>query len=95
MSAPWSDDDRRWFEQNPNRHHRVRFSFAGEWPRGEHTVVKQFEPGMRLRLPVLITGPELDIDMMADERLARALFEAALGRRPMNAEEFERFRREH
>lgn len=95
VNAPWSDDDRKWFAKNQARAHRLRFSFAGEWPEGQHTVVRQLAPGCRLRLPFLMTGPDLDEELQADEKLACALFEAALTRKAYTAEEFAHFRREH
>ena len=59
--SQWKTDDRDWFAANPKRSHRLRRMFAGEWPPGTgdgmtHVLIKQLEPGMRVR--VLATSPD-------------------------------------
>ena len=65
---PWSVDDRRWFEANPARSHRLRRPFEGELsslmrqpeqPPPHHemqVLVRQIEPGLRARR--ISPGPE-------------------------------------
>jgi hypothetical protein len=83
--SPWKNDDRVWFERNPERAHRVRTPFPNEveaanTPAG-HTLlifVRQVEPGARMRAEVY-----LDIRLLPlpdDEAAAHALFEVAMGR---------------
>jgi len=60
-ASPWKSDDANWFEANPDRTHRLRPSFDGEFPPetfgnirpGNRTsvIVRQVEPGRRIRLP--------------------------------------------
>jgi hypothetical protein len=82
---PWKDDDRKWFERNPHRPHRVRMPFPGEadkeaanLPAGQALImlVRQVQPGARLRAAV-----SLDADFLPlpdDEAVAHALFEVAV-----------------
>jgi hypothetical protein len=71
--TPWKTDDRNWFEANPNRSHRVRPSFPGEFE-GDHellVIVRQIEPGQRIRLVVNLEAPPIpDV-----ESVAHALFD--------------------
>jgi hypothetical protein len=77
-----SEDDRAWFEANPDRHYRVRPHIPGEWPadalnrlpQGQnwYTVVHQVSPGVRMRLPI-----SLDAEPEPGERAASRLFVAA------------------
>lgn len=59
-AEPWAVADRDWFAANPDRSHRLRGSYPGEWPGGRHahTVVKQPQPGFRLLHPITLM-PEL------------------------------------
>jgi hypothetical protein len=87
LDHPWKTDDRIWFEQNPTRTHRMRMAFPGEvdeevarTPAGHApiTLVRQVEPGSRLR-----TGVYLSVDLLPvpdSEAVAHALFEVAAGR---------------
>jgi hypothetical protein len=45
--------DRDWFCSQPHRSHRLRRTIAGEFPdeAGDWVLVRQLEPGVRLRLP--------------------------------------------
>jgi hypothetical protein len=60
--SPLSCDDRKWFAANPQRSHRLRPAFPGElaasrvsipMPSGHEVqyLVRQVEPGKRIRLP--------------------------------------------
>lgn len=60
-----SQDDARWFSQNPRRNHRIRPPVAGEFGREEPytakplsrwVVVRQVKPGVRMRLSFAICG---------------------------------------
>jgi hypothetical protein len=79
-TTPWSCDDRQWFAANPQRSHRLRPAFPGELDalRGSNPscelqappdheiqfVVRQVEPGKRIRLPLCrdIACPIPDIE---------------------------------
>jgi hypothetical protein len=78
MGTRWSEDDRAWFEEHPARSHRLRRAHAGEWPKEagntEYTVVKQVEPGGRLRRPLALTGP-LPQEGEVPEAAAWAIFD--------------------
>jgi hypothetical protein len=78
----WKEDDRRWFKNNPKRSHRLRPMFPQE-PRGEPPVaphphhefqvlVRQIEPGLRLRQPFYrdLTTPIPD-----SEHILHAMFD--------------------
>jgi hypothetical protein len=56
----WSADDRDWFAAHPDRSHRLREAFPGEFSADfancSHVVVEQMEPGARMRVPM---SPEL------------------------------------
>jgi hypothetical protein len=43
--------DRDWFCSHLHRSHRLRRMIAGEFPDGDWVLVRQLEPGVRLRLP--------------------------------------------
>ena len=86
-NSAWKDDDRKWFERNPRRAHRVRPPFPGEYdaeaaetPPGHVLIVlvRQVEPGRRIRSAVSLNAGLLPLP--DDEAVAHALFEAALGR---------------
>jgi hypothetical protein len=66
--SAWKTDDKLWFENHPDRSHRLRPMFPGEMqlpdsPPGTewHIIVRQVEPGQRIRLPLchVIDGPAL------------------------------------
>jgi hypothetical protein len=89
LNHPWKNDDRDWFEQNPERSHRMRPPFPGEFdgvklPAGREVIVlvRQVEPSKRIKTVfdpdvVLLPGsPD-------DEAFAHALFEVAAGRETM------------
>jgi hypothetical protein len=73
--AAWRENDRRWFEANPTRSHRLRPAFDGETVLGSPATsciaVRQLEPGRRQRLGFEPTEPVPDI-----EEIAHALFDA-------------------
>jgi hypothetical protein len=90
-----SNSDRRWFARNPHRTYRARREIRGEFfGKRSHgidradftlwTVVKQIEPGTRLRLGLFVKRGAEPID--ADWTLA-PLFECLLSR--VNARDFE------
>jgi hypothetical protein len=62
--APWAADDRDWFAAHPDRSHRLREAYPGEWPAEAgnmlHAVVKQMQRGERLRLPITMTAGLLE-----------------------------------
>ncbi len=75
-NAPWQSDDRIWFEQNQNRMHRLRAAHAQEdqtWlfavaaPHSHElwVLVRQIEPGKRIRLPfyrdMSVDIPDIDV----------------------------------
>ena len=77
-------DDRRWFARNPKRSHRIRRAAPDEFAPYPHpapdgweaaTVVRQYAPGARLRVPFSVgrfdTWP-------AGEAAVHALFEMIL-----------------
>jgi hypothetical protein len=76
--APGLLDDQAWFARHPDRRYRARRCYRNECPGsppGTFALIRQFEPGLRLRgfmcaLPGTST-PELPAD---DERLLAALF---------------------
>jgi hypothetical protein len=49
---PWQADDAAWFDDHPERSFRLRASWPGEWAADSIepcTIVRQQEPGQRLR----------------------------------------------
>jgi hypothetical protein len=90
LDYPWKSDDRTWFEQNPERSHRVRMPFPGELDEevakvpAEHALIvllRQVEPGNRLK-----AGFYLHADLLPvpdSEAIAHALFEVATRREPV------------
>jgi hypothetical protein len=74
-------DDRRWFAAHPYRAHRIRPPGIGERQtmRGQHpgtkmfVVVRQVEPGVRVRQPVWLTRTP-----PKTEPVAHAIFDLAL-----------------
>ncbi len=74
-----SEDDRMWFEMHPERSHRIRPYIPGEWPMEvvptpTQAAVRQIQPGVRARLPLLMEGQP-----GPGEFAARRLFDIALG----------------
>jgi hypothetical protein len=88
LDHPWKEDDRKWFERNPSRAHRLRRAYPGEFPPGYdpppgHTLIvllRQVEPGSRLKFDFLIRTSLMSLP--DDEAVACALFEAATQREP-------------
>jgi hypothetical protein len=89
-TTPWNADDRKWFERNRRRAHRIRLPFPGE-DDGEventsagHIMlmfVRQTEPGTRLKFNFCFCmrfPPPLDT-----EAAAHALFKVAAQREPI------------
>jgi hypothetical protein len=72
----WSEDDRKWFAAHPERAHRVRPGFPGEFPEGTIVVVRQQAPGTRLRLPIAVPPPPVEIDEEAAWAMFDVVFEA-------------------
>lgn len=85
-SAPsaFQEDDRRWFEANPGRRHRVRPFDPAEAPPGHpvpprpagwrnFTIVRQVKPGHRIRVVFAAEG-----EPATGERAAERLFEICL-----------------
>jgi hypothetical protein len=74
-------DDRRWFAGHPRRSHRIRPPGIGERQtmRGQYpemrcyVVVRQTEPGVRLRQPAWLTGRVPNL-----EPIAHAVFDLVL-----------------
>lgn len=70
--GPWKDDDTTWFASNPDRSHRIRRSYRGEFPGvdvlpgpEDFTVVRQLDAGLRIRTAVqlqedLLPVPDID-----------------------------------
>ena len=93
LRTPWGPDDRAWFAARPERAHRVRPVYPGEFlpmetPPGQgwFAIVRQIAPGARLRRPMQLNRPG---DMGEIE--AHALFDMAeetRETRPLMAEEF-------
>lgn len=71
---PWLDDDRKWFERNRLRSHRLRRAFDGETMQGQSApwvAVRQIKPGQRQRI-----GFDPPLPPPDDEAVAHALFDA-------------------
>jgi hypothetical protein len=81
-----SERDRRFFERNPDRQHRVRPAHPAEFeqvglpeppddsPFKAYIAVKQIEPGVRIRKPLYAIIPHA-----VGEDEARSVFEGAFG----------------
>jgi hypothetical protein len=68
--------DRDWFRLHPHRSHRLRHAIAGEFPGApleRYVVVRQVQPGARLRQPFNMTAP-LPHDE-APEHIAHAIYD--------------------
>ena len=97
LDSPWKDDDRLWFERNPERSHRARLSLPGEadaqvakTPTGTVLVMllRQVEPGRRVRAGFYINAelwpaPEI-------EAVAHLLFDIATGQQAQPRDAAER-----
>jgi hypothetical protein len=90
LDHPWKTDDRAWFEHNPQRSHRVRIPFTGEFddlgakaPAGHALIilVRQARPGTRLRCGFYFNTALLPVP--DDEALIHAIFEIAARREPV------------
>lgn len=71
-----SDLDRRWFQANPDRNHRIRPVIVGETPDahpGDYVVVHQVRPGRRIRWPFIPHKPPPPGE--APEHIAKAVFD--------------------
>lgn len=56
-----SESDARWFEQHPNRAHRLRPAFRGEMRGDGWIAIRQIQPGLRIRAQFWPVGvPPLD-----------------------------------
>ena len=89
LEHPWKNDDRGWFEQNPEPAHRLRMPFPGEAdeeaaevPPGHALIVllRQVEPGTRLKAGFYLNAGLLPVPDV--EAIAHALFEVAARRVP-------------
>jgi hypothetical protein len=90
LFAPPEPPDDDWFTENPTRSHRIRAPFTDEIPAeapdapGEFAavvLVRQTEPGIQLRAPLLLA---VDILPVPDnEAIIHALFEVAAGTEPL------------
>jgi hypothetical protein len=73
-----ADDDRAWFAVHADRSHRWRMPIDGEAGtfglKSCHSiVVRQIQPGLRMRAPVRIVGGPLEL--LDVEPIAHALFD--------------------
>lgn len=78
-SEPWAADDRDWFAAHPDRSHRLRAAYPGEWPPAQatpYTIVKQRRPGVRQRLGIRITAELLELGEPPEEAVW-AMFDLA------------------
>lgn len=76
-----SEDDRLWFEAHPHRQHRVRPYISGEGAQGQpdptprhghglFIVVRQLQPGVRVRLLFDAEGEPATGEYAASRRIA-------------------------
>jgi hypothetical protein len=82
FDSPWKDADRIWFDQHPDRSHRLRRIFPGELrgkeppfvPAGHELqiIVRQVEPGKRMRLSFI---RNLKVDIPDIEEILHAIFD--------------------
>jgi hypothetical protein len=86
--AKWKADDRAWFERNPSRAHRLRRVFPGELTgdeaRADHVIVRQVEPGWRVRAGFI---RNLEICIPDTEPALHALFDLMTERRIVSEDE--------
>ena len=92
MDTPWKADDAAWFETRPDRAHRLRPLLKGELESFPPTaapnalppdheiqvVIRQVEPGQRIRMPF---GRNLATPIPDIEAVIHALFDAVSQRR--------------
>jgi hypothetical protein len=85
-TSAWNIDDRQWFKNNPTRSHRLRPTFPGETfgkervslpalppGRTDAVLVRQVEPGMRIRIPI---DHDVGLPIPDVEAILHALFDA-------------------
>ena len=86
-STSWARDDREWFQQRPDRSHRVRSGFPGEEfgsgddPTLDMIVVRQIAMGVRVRSPFEIPASpcaEYVPEAAATEHGAAILFDLTI-----------------
>ena len=89
-------DDRKWFEANPARAHRLRRPFEGELsslmrqpeqPPPHHetqVLVRQIEPGLRARAAF---HRDLRVPVPDDESIVHAICDLIATRRPVSVRE--------
>lgn len=81
----WKDDDKKWFDENPSRLHRLRDIHDGEFPKELTTralpedhclkaLVRQVEPGKRVRIPFVANS---NAEIPNNEEIIHALFDIA------------------
>jgi hypothetical protein len=79
----WKADDAKYFKDHPQRSHRLRRMYPHElgmpdWPPPPghefQVLVKQVEPGARIRLPF---GRNFNVEILDNEATLRALFDFA------------------
>lgn len=85
-NSPWKTDDADWFKERPGRSHRLRQMFDGEIlslpselasyaiPDGHRmeVIIRQIEPGKRVRLPF---GRNINVPIPDHESILHALFD--------------------
>lgn len=79
----WKEDDRVWFEQRPDRSHRVRTPYPGEIddvvdvPEGRELlfIIRQVAPGNRIKAGTLLNQEILPVP--DEEAVIHALFDVA------------------
>lgn len=91
--SPWKDDDRAWFEANPERSHRLRKLYAGEdvtlVPPGQsvttpppfhenQVLIRQVQPGQRVKK---LFCRNLATPIPEVEDVFHAIFDIVTGRR--------------
>ncbi|MDR7155249.1 hypothetical protein J2W40_002071 [Sphingobium xenophagum] len=89
QNTQWKSDDAAWFESHPDRSHRLRpligdeaqiSGFSNNFAMPDRHVmqilVRQVEPGKRMRLPF---GRNLDESIPDDETVLHALFDIVSG----------------
>jgi len=91
--TPWQEDDRKWFEENPTRSHRLRpcslgeeESFEGvktEPPPGYEmqVIVRQLEPGCRMRFPFFRNTA---VPLLDSEPFLHAVFDLHIDKQKKN-----------
>jgi hypothetical protein len=88
-STSWAQDDREWFQQRPDRSHRVRDRFPGEefGSRNDQTLdmveVREIAAGVRVRSPFEIPASpcaEYVREAAATEHGAGTLFDLTMRR---------------